>query len=86
MVIFIVPVFSQSSTNNKINNDKKYFVSDLQKSIDILHYNLLLDLNTEEKILSGTAKLTAAKNLELDLDSELELNLYDNLNRIKHKG
>ena len=68
LAIFIVPVFSQSSTNNKINNDKKYFVSDLQKSIDILHYNLLLDLNTEEKILSGTAKLTAAKNLELDLE------------------
>ena len=79
LVIFIVPVFSQSSTNNKKINDKKYFVSDLQKSIDILHYNLLLDLNTEEKILSGTAKLTAAKKLELNFDSELELNLYDNL-------
>ncbi len=88
LAIFIVPVFSQSSTNNKINNDKKYFVSDLQKSIDILHYNLLLDLNTEEKILSGTAKITAAKNLELDLDSELELNLYDNLtiSSIKFNG
>ena len=80
LAIFIVPVFSQSSTNNKINNDEKYFVSDLQKSIDVLHYNLLLDLNTEKKILSGTAKLMAAKNLELDIDSELELNLYYNLN------
>jgi aminopeptidase N len=81
LVIFISPVFSQSEINNKTINDKKYFVSELQKSIDILHYNLLLDLNTEEKILSGTATLTAVKNLKLDHEPELniELNLYDNL-------
>ncbi len=81
LVVFVSPVFSQSSTDNKKLNDKKYFVSDLQKSIDIFHYNLLLDLNTEEKILSGTATLTAVKNLKLDLGAEIsiELNLYDNM-------
>ncbi len=38
-----------------------------------------MDLNAEEKILNGTAKLTATKNPKLALNSELELNLYDNL-------
>lgn len=88
LVIFISPVFSQSETTNKTLNDKKYFVSDLQKSIDILHYNLLLDLNIEEKILSGTATLTAVKNLDLEPELTIELNLYDNLivNSIKVNG
>ena len=71
--------FAQKVSDNIISNNKKYFVSDLQKQIDVLHYHLSLDLNIEEKILSGTAKLTATKNPTLDLDSELELNLYDNL-------
>ncbi len=65
--------------NNK--SDKKYLVSDMQKQIDILHYYLLLDLNIEERILSGTAKITASKNLKMEVEpvDAIEINLYDNL-------
>ena len=78
-LVFSSVTFTQNFSHNVAANNKKYFVSDLQKQADILHYHLIIDLNTEEKILNGTAKLMATKNPELDLNSELELNLYDNL-------
>ncbi|RPI61667.1 MAG: hypothetical protein EHM44_08230, partial [Ignavibacteriales bacterium] len=78
-LVFSSVTFTQNFSHNVAANNKKYFVSDLQKQVDIHHYHLIIDLNTEEKILKGTAKLTATKNPKLDLNSELELNLYDNL-------
>jgi len=82
MLVFnSILLFSQSYLKNKESNDRKYLVSDFQKSIDILHYDLSFDLNTEEKILSGTAKLTATKltDTKFDYELNLELNFYDNL-------
>jgi aminopeptidase N len=77
IVFFTSASFAQNASDNIAANNKKYFVSDLQKQVDILHYHLSLDLNIEEKVLSGIAKLTATKNPKLE--PELELNLYDNL-------
>ncbi|HCY77164.1 MAG TPA: hypothetical protein DHV28_14685 [Ignavibacteriales bacterium] len=48
----------QTNSNAKIN-DKKYYVSDLQKNVDILHYYLKLNLKPDEKLLTGTATITA---------------------------
>ena len=63
--------------------DKKKSVSELQKQVDVLHYYLKFDLNTEEKILNGVSVITAVQtNL---LNSKLEFNLYDNLNVISVK-
>ena len=63
--------------------DKNKSVSELQKQVDVLHYYLKLDLNTEEKILNGVAVITAVQtNLP---NSKLEFNLYDNLNVISIK-
>ena len=41
LVFNSVAVFGQSYLKNKESNDRKYFVSDFQKSIDILHYDIL---------------------------------------------
>jgi len=90
MVFFVVmPIsfaFSQSAT---IRLDKINKVSFLQKQIDILHYNLNIDLNTDDKILNGTATITAIHSLskyldlksdqDLIIDPEVELNFYDNM-------
>jgi len=85
LVFNSVAVFGQSYLKNKESNDRKYFVSDFQKSIDILKYDLSFDLNTKENILTGVAKLTATKILDFILEHEpklelnIELNIYDNL-------
>lgn len=85
LVFNSILLFGQSYLKNKESNDRKYLVSDFQKSIDILSYDLSFDLNTEEKILSGVAKLTATKIPELrpehqfENELDLELNFYDNL-------
>lgn len=66
-----------------------------KKQIDVLHYHLKFDLNTDKKIINGVSTITAAKihilnsdlesksdhklEPELELKLELELNLYDNL-------
>jgi len=85
LVFNSVAVFGQSYLKNKESNDRKYLVSDFQKSIDILKYDLSFDLNTKENILTGVAKLTATKILDFILEHEpklelnIELNIYDNL-------
>ncbi len=85
LVFNSIAVFGQSYLKNKESNDRKYFVSDFQKSIDILKYDLSFDLNTKENILTGVAKLTATKILDFILEHEpklelnIELNIYDNL-------
>lgn len=50
---------SQQINANTINNNKKYFVSDLQRQVDILYYYLKLDLKPNKKLLSGTAIIKA---------------------------
>ena len=85
LVFNSILLFSQSYLKNKESNDRKYLVSDFQKSIDILHYDLSFDLNTDEKILNGIARLTATKIPEFrpehqfENELDLELNIYDNL-------
>lgn len=85
LVFNSILLFGQSYLKNKESNDRKYLVSDFQKSIDILHYDLSFDLNTDEKILNGIARLTATKIPELrpehqfENELDLELNIYDNL-------
>lgn len=85
LVFNSIAVFGQSYLKNKESNDRKYLVSDFQKSIDILKYDLSFDLNTKENILTGVAKLTAIKILDFILEHEpklelnIELNIYDNL-------
>lgn len=79
VLIFSVALLAQNPLNNKNANNKKYFVSELQKQVDILHYHLKFDLNTEEKTLNGVSTITAIKINNPNSDPELELNLYDNL-------
>lgn len=79
-----VSSLAQTGVNNKIANDKKYFVSDLQKQIDVLHYNLKFDLNTDEKVLNGVSTIIAIKknpnsDSEVKPETDIELNLYDNM-------
>ncbi|HEX9252994.1 MAG TPA: hypothetical protein VF870_12175, partial [Ignavibacteriaceae bacterium] len=79
-----VSSLAQTGVNNKIANDKKYFVSDLQKQIDVLHYNLKFDLNSNDKVLKGVSTITAVKNnpnsdSEVEHEADIELNLYDNM-------
>jgi aminopeptidase N len=53
------------------------YISDDQYQLDILHYNLKLDLHPEEQILKGDAVITGIlkdKNLK-----KIDLNFYDNL-------
>jgi aminopeptidase N len=73
------------STNKKSN------VSDSQKQIDVINYNLKFDLDTENKVLNGVAKITAVKieypgpnpkshsKVNFEDMSDVELNLYDNM-------
>lgn len=76
---------AQGYAKDKELNDRKYFVSDCQKNVDILNYVLSFDLDPENKILAGTAKLTAIKTSDLKNEQEglsgfdIELNFYDNL-------
>ncbi|MFZ1517318.1 MAG: M1 family metallopeptidase [Ignavibacteriaceae bacterium] len=85
LVFNSIIVFSQGNLKNKESNDRKYLVSDFQKSVDILHYDLSFDLNTEEKILTGIARLTSIKVPDFILEHlpkdelNIELNFYDNL-------
>lgn len=75
-------LFPQSYHKSKEFNDRKYFVSDWQKAIDVLKYDLTIDLDTEQKVLNGIAKLTVGINSDFksELKPELELNFYDNMN------
>lgn len=89
LLVFVCNIFSAGFTGSVSSDKKKYLVSDAQKQIDVLHYHLEFDLNTDKKIINGVSTITAAKihNLNSDLvhkpdnklEAELELNLYDNL-------
>ena len=77
--------FSTTISGFNSSDKKKSIISDLQKQIDILHYHLKFDLNTNKKIVNGVTKITATKiNNHISI-LELELNLYDNLNIISVK-
>ena len=75
-------LFPQSYQKSKEFNERKYFVSDWQKAIDVLKYDLTIDLDTEQKVLNGIVKLTVGINSDFksELKPELELNFYDNMN------
>ncbi len=85
-IININTTFPQSGM---IISDKKNFVSDLQKQMDVLHYYLKFDLNAKKKILTGDATITAIynqsdsaynfANQDKKRNREIELNLYDNI-------
>ncbi len=57
-----------------LNND---YVSSNQYKIDILHYDLELDLYPKEKMLKGIAEITGV-TMEPELD-RIDLNFYNNL-------
>src|SRR3989339_1560310 len=57
-----------------LNND---YVSSNQYKIDILHYDLELDLYPKEKMIKGIAEITGV-TMEPELD-RIDLNFYDNL-------
>lgn len=53
------------------------YISDAQYKLDVLHYNISLDLHPEDQILKGDVIINAVlkdKNL-----TEIDLNLYDNM-------
>ncbi len=83
MVIFTATVLPKVFQADLEFNDKKYFVSKTQKALDILHYDLSIDLDVKNKIVNGLAILTAVKdqsgNTVLESDLEYELNFYDNM-------
>lgn len=92
-LLFLLMQNFSSAGNSILASDKNNIVSNLQKQVDILHYHLKFDLNTTDKILSGTAVITAVKIQYKDSilvsaanpgnnskpESVIELNLYDNM-------
>jgi aminopeptidase N len=92
MVSFIISLVTfLSLTNNKVKDIDEYglvnvrnlglndsnYISDNQYLIDVLHYDIDLDLNLASKILKAKVILTVHL-LSKDLNS-IELNFYDNL-------
>ena len=71
-----IPIYSSTIFSKNIS-DNGYKVSDLQKQVDILHYKLKIRLDTQNKIIYCENEITA-RPLKSTL-SEIELNLYDNL-------
>jgi aminopeptidase N len=53
------------------------YISENQKMIDVLHYDLHIDLYPDQKTLKGTAGITM-KLLDKNLKS-IDLNFYDNM-------
>jgi aminopeptidase N len=69
---------SHSSANfSGIVGDTSSKVSDLQKQVDILHYNFKIQLDTKNKLIQCSSEITATP-LSSTL-KEIELDLYDNL-------
>lgn len=70
LLLFFVSITSSIvfAQNGLILSDKKNPVSDLQKQVDVLHYDLKFDLNTDDKLLSGDATITAVNSLSKSLD------------------
>ncbi len=60
-LLFLLMQNFSSAGNSILASDKNNIVSNLQKQVDILHYHLKFDLNPTDKILSGTAVITAVK-------------------------
>ena len=53
------------------------YITPLQYKIDILHYDLQIDLYPKDKLLKGKAEITG-RILQSDID-RIDLNFYDNL-------
>ena len=67
-----------SSTNfSGTTDDTNSKVSDLQKQVDILHYNFKVELDTKNKLIKCENEITA-RPLSFNIN-EIELDLYDNL-------
>ncbi len=82
-LLYSIEIFSQNTAYTHNSSNQRFLVTDSQKSIDILHYDLKLNLYPKGKTLNGIATITACKYPKSDnssnLEPELELNLYDNL-------
>lgn len=72
--IFFQPSIISRASN--ISGGKYNKVSTLQKSVDIIHYKIDLDLYTNQKVLVGDVRITAVADSSIN---QVELNLYDNL-------
>ena len=65
-------------TFGAVDGDKKNLVSAIQKQVDVLHYDLKINLLTDKKIIECVDEITAAPTIK-DL-KQIEFNIYDNLN------
>ncbi|MCX6149753.1 MAG: M1 family metallopeptidase [Ignavibacteriales bacterium] len=70
--------FAESKWGEELfgNDVPDTYITNKQKSLDILHYNLIFDLHPEEKLLKGDVTITGLfkdKNV-----NQIDLNFYDN--------
>lgn len=78
LVIILFFLSNYLQTFSAVPGDKKNLVSDTQKQVDVLHYDLKINLLTDEKIIDCVDEITAvptARGLK-----QIEFNIYDNLN------
>ncbi len=61
----------------RFNETDSGYITEFQKNIDILHYHLKIDLDTESKLIYAEVKITANK-LRSPLD-KMQLNFYGNM-------
>ncbi len=67
--------FSQHFKNIKLRFDQDKYITDNQRQVDILHYDLFFDLYPEKKKFDASAKITAV--LKTKGLNSLDLNFYD---------
>ncbi len=65
-------------TFGAVDGDKKNLVSAIQKQVDVLHYDLKINLLTDKKIIECVDEITAIPTIK-GL-KQIEFNIYDNLN------
>ena len=79
ILTFIPSSYTQNSFDIYGASKQKFLISDIQKQIDVLHYDLNLELNPKEKILNGIATIKACKISNSSVLPNIEFNFYDNL-------
>ena len=68
--------FASSTSQGEVESDSTY-ISPQQFNIDVLHYNLRITIQPEQKLVSGDVTITAL--IKTDSLSEIMLNLYQNM-------